>query len=404
MPRAWYRNDSAYWAILAVVGLLFSLLMCADSLDVYRSGANDFVVFYGGAKLVGTPGLYDREANYAVARGIFGEAIPSWRYIRLPFHAALLWPLGRMEYSTAYAIWCALSLGALAGFAWLWRMPSRWVAVFAVAWSLPAFASLVSGQDCVFMLLLIALAVRFERDGRDGAAGVALALCAIKVHLILLIPLWLIAQRRWKTLQGFAWTGLLLAAVSFAVAGWHWPWEFASAALDAQVHPRVGSLPNLHGLFDGLPGAPWLEGLATLGVIAAAWRFIRGCDFAGGLAVSLVGGFLIGRHGYALDTVILVPAILTIAKQAPNVRINGLAVFLLSPVFYLSVSLPHPFSYAGQVALLALFVGAVGNRHPIAAEKDEDAGRPEIPRPMKAVAVPAFARNLQPDGQPGKIK
>jgi hypothetical protein len=163
-------------------------------------------------------------------------------------------------------------------------------------------------------------------------------------------------------------------------------------------------MPNLHGLFDGLPGAPWLEGLATLGVIAAAWRFIRGCDFAGGLAVSLVGGFLIGRHSYALDTVILVPAILTIAKQAPNVRINGLAVFLLSPVFYLSVSLPHPFSYAAQVALLALFVGAVGDRHPIAAEKDEDAGRPEIPRPMKAVAVPAFARNLQPDGQPGKIK
>ena len=254
------------------------------------------------------------------------------------------------------------------------------------------------------MLLLIALAVHFERNGRDAAAGVALALCAIKIHLIVLVPLLLIAQRRWKILKAFAWTGLILAAVSFAVAGWNWPWEFAGAALDAQVHPRVGSMPNLRGLFDGLAGAAWLEGMATLGVLAAAWRGLRLGDFDGGLAVTLLGGFLIGRHGYALDTVILLPAILTIASRTSNVAVKGLAVFLLSPLFYLSVSLPHPFGYAGQIAMLALFIGSVTEQHCFAASARASTGRAESQRPSASGLIPISAGDLHPVPQPGKIK
>ena len=129
-------------------------------------------------------------------------------------------------------------------------------------------------------------------------------------------------------------------------------------------------MPNLHGLFDGLPGANWLEVMATLGVIAAAWRSFRLLDFNRGLAVALLGGFLIGRHAYALDTIMLLPTLLTIAAYARARAVRGLAAFLLSPVFYLSVSLPHPFSYGGQIALVGLFLATVGARNHRSAKGD----------------------------------
>lgn len=352
-------KDRIYWILIALIGALFMAAMSLDVVDEIARGENDFIVFYTGAKLVGTPDLYDRESNYAAAEAQFGEYIPSWRYIRPPFHAALLWPLGKLPYKTAYAVWCALNLSAFALFLALWRTPSREISAVAMFWSLPAAAAMASGQDSVLLAALIAAAAAFEGRGKGFIAGAVLALLAVKAQFFALIPLLLIAQRRTRMLKGFFSMGAALTVLSFAAAGIGWPAAFLEAVFDPKVHPHTTHMPNLHGLLAGLPGDIFWEAAAACLVVAAAWRFMRAASFEESLAAALLGGFLISYHAHAVDTVILLPAILIVATKTQLRWMRGLAIVLLSPLLMLALVVPRPVSYIGQLLLVAFFVGAV---------------------------------------------
>jgi hypothetical protein len=91
----------------------------------------------------------------------------------------------------------------------------------------------------LFLLLWIAIAAALFERGRRFAAGMVLALCSAKPHLFLLLPLLLLGRRMWSTIWGLLAGGALLAAVSFAAAGPHWPREFLSGARPARQPPSV---------------------------------------------------------------------------------------------------------------------------------------------------------------------
>ena len=80
--------------------------------------------------------------------------------------------------------------------------------------SFPLFVGMMNGQDAVLLLPLIAWALRCSERGEDFQAGLALSLCAIKPHLLVLVPLALAVQRRWGVLRG----GLAGGAVLFALS------------------------------------------------------------------------------------------------------------------------------------------------------------------------------------------
>src|SRR5437762_13554770 len=111
--------------------------------------------------------------------GFFGESL---QFIRPPFYAALLWPLGKMPYRQSYLLWQALCICALLGFILLWRTPCREAAMVACCWSLPLILAFAHGQDLAFLLLIVAASLRIHLK-RSLAAGGLLSLCAIKVHL-----------------------------------------------------------------------------------------------------------------------------------------------------------------------------------------------------------------------------
>ena len=131
--------------------------------DLVATGANDFLSFYAGARLVGTPDLYNGEVHGHRAvvvqvqrpdvegaarqvhpagsagnnahrgseqlsdsgppgrksrtgqarKGIPSDTLP---FTRPPYYAVMLWPLGRLPYFPAYVIWQVLNVAALAGF------------------------------------------------------------------------------------------------------------------------------------------------------------------------------------------------------------------------------------------------------------------------------------------------
>ena len=69
------------------------------------------------------------------------------------------------------------------------------------------------------MLALFILAFELAERSRWFAAGATLALMLMKFHLILLWPVALLVQRRWRMLAGFCATAAALVAICMALGG-----------------------------------------------------------------------------------------------------------------------------------------------------------------------------------------
>jgi len=355
-----------------VVGLFFVVMMSLDSVHLWLKGANDFAPLYAATQLVGTDDLYASEPYYGFLRQRFGGINESLRYTRPPHHALMFWPLGRLPYDTAHLLWTVLRAAAVAGFLFLWRRPSRPDAVMFTALSLPLGISFFNGQDTPFLLLWIALALHWQAKGRPFLAGLVFALCAAKFHLFVLLPLLLFGQRRWRMTAGLATGAAVLLAVSFAVAGAAWPLEYFATLTDGRVHPGVGNMPNLHGMFEGLPHAMWLEILAGAAVVAGAWHVVRRSSFEVGLAAVLTGGLLLSYHGYRADCTVLLPAALLVLAANPSQGTRVLGTLLLTPVLYTATTGSWSVAYLTGATILLLFGALV-----VSAGREDMAMRPD---------------------------
>jgi len=331
-------------------------------------GHNDFLSFYAGARLVGSPKLYDRDAVRDVhlqAIGKTGEV----EYLRLPCYALFLKPLGSLPYHTAYTLWTVLLALAFAGFIALWPgvdATTRWLICCC---SLPPFVSLFNGQDDLVLLLWTALAARLLRCGRSVAAGMALALCASKFHLFGLVPVVILAQRRWRMAGGAALSGCVLLALSFAAAGKSWPLSYYAALADERISMGLAHMPNLHSLFGiGWFGLP-LQIAAALALTSGLFLAARSTsDFERPLALALVAGVLVGFHDWLSDGALFLPALM-IFSTASYARLPVLAlpaIALITPIPWVFLQLPKPLPAVTQLLIVALagagFVSISGQR------------------------------------------
>lgn len=297
-------------------------------------GVNDFLNLYSGARLIGTPDQYNparyRDVQIA-ATGFYGD---SWLFTRLPAVALALRPLGRLPYQTAYMVWQTLSLAALGGFLVLWRTQNRAMLILLCCWSFPLTAAFASGQDDCFLLLWIGLALCLASKW-PRVAGAVLALGAMKFHLFVLVPIALLAGRRWRPLAGFGASASAIFALCFVAAGPHWIGSYLRLVLNPVVNPASHSMPNLHGLFADLPFGGFLEISASMLVLAAVWRIAAGAGFEVGIAGALVGGILVSRHAYAADLVLLIPALWILSREFPRRAVRWLSAALLAPVWFI---------------------------------------------------------------------
>lgn len=336
---------------LCAAGILLNAwIACNVFLRNAWQGRNDFLGFYEGAQLVGTAGLYDRDAVRHVQLRTTGETFEI-QYGRLPCFAWFIKPLGSLPYRSAYTLWAVLQGAAFAAFLALWPAVSvtrRWL---IGCWSLPAFISLFNGQDDLLLLVWAALAARLLRAGRPWAAGFALAFCASKFHLFGLVPLVILAQRRWRMAGGLASGAGVLLALSFAAAGMNWPLKFYGVLTDPRISTGLHHMPNLHSLFAPLePVGLTIQIAAALALAAGLFLAARRtADFEGPLALALVAGVLVGFHGYLADGAILLPA-LTMYSRPGYARIPAIA--LITPVPWFFLQLPNPLTAISQLLIL----------------------------------------------------
>src|SRR5690349_3542491 len=167
-PKAsWLALGIAFGALLAV-GLAYTVQGRHDT---------DFLSFYAGAKLVGTPYLYSAEHAHEIQKH-FANPNEVRAFIRPPFYALLLYPLGKLSYPVAQVVWQLLNVLAMAGFVWLW-FPKPMAAVLACFY-FPVWINFLGGQDIPLVLLFTAWATHEMRRKKYFRAGFILALCAIK--------------------------------------------------------------------------------------------------------------------------------------------------------------------------------------------------------------------------------
>ena len=288
--------------IALVAGLLMLVADCWHVRHEMLRGLNDFPTFYAGARLTGTA-LYNEKANYELQRRNIGTFIPDVYFTRPAFYALFLRPLGWFSYLDAYWLWQGINLAALAAFLWLFY--ARFPAIVAVAaLSGPVYSMIANGQDVALMLLFLGLCVWCLERRMPLNAGLVLSMCAIKPHLVFVVPLVLVVRREWRAVAGLALGGSVLMGLSFVMGGVRWVPEYIALL----SHPGL----HQHGSFGlrtaveavGLKGAVWAFATALICAMAGLWTARRSESTTVALAYaipfSLLGAFHVYMHDLAL--------------------------------------------------------------------------------------------------------
>jgi hypothetical protein len=354
---------------LLIVALL-SVFWCVLGLPILIGAYDyDFLCYYIGGTLVREghlPELYQPAAQRQVQDRVAPGLEEPRPYARPPWFAFAIAPLTRLPLVKAYAVWVALWLAVLAA-TWVWgarRFGEG--ALLLAALFLPTNLGFAYGQDCAGMLAVCCCAwVLFERR-KLFAGGLVLGLALMKFHLLALVPVWLILQRRWRMLIGFIATGALFLLVSLEMLG--------VAGLQRYVHfllygdtELLGHSPdsmiNIYGLLlnlgveskvaDGLMAA-MVIGVSIFGIVGTpAWR---------ALAIALTGSLLISPHVFAYDAAILLLPVWLVIENSKRKVSRWSALLLVNPVtFYFTAAHP-PWRCVPAVMMLVFLVVMVTDR------------------------------------------
>jgi hypothetical protein len=353
LRAAQLKLPPAVLALVCLAGIGCNALILGPGLINTVRAHNDFMGLYPGGRLAGGPGVYDSLQSAAVQRQAVGYSNPHLLFCRPPYYAALMWPLARLPYFPAYLVFQAFMLAATAIFVRLWPAMGWRTRLAAACWSLPLAAAFANAQDLAALLAVLAVALRLLSRRRDFAAGLVFSLCAIKFHLFLLVPVWILARRLWRFAGGLAAGGAVLALLSLAAAGPGGFRAFVRTASSSIVNPGLAVMPNLNGLFDGNAGLELAGGLA---VAVLVWRAARQGSQTWALTATLAGSLLTSHHAYIADCALLLPALLAMASEADRTWQRHLALFLMAPIVYIGMLAGPSAIWITRLSLVALCV------------------------------------------------
>ena len=322
-----------------VVALLVPLVAALASLPLGH-WETDFLSFYAGAKLAGTGQLYSLNAVHRIEAEYEREPAQVRAYIRPAFYALLLWPLGKLPFHAASVVWQVLNVAAIGTFIWFWR---RDRAVTIVLF-MPLLIALALGQDVPIFLAIFAGVVWLLRKNRFFAAGLVMALCAVKFHLFLLLPLVIAAKRLWRFAGGLAAGGAVLAGISFLAYGNWVPGFLAMLRMNEEHQNSQTYMVSIAGLLWNAPNAAVWLGSIILAAALAVWFCIQKVEVDEAMALALLAGVLLSVHAFIYDLGFLLP---WITLQRPE-RAVQFTVAVSAAILAVAFQVP----YAGPLLIL----------------------------------------------------
>jgi hypothetical protein len=303
-------------------------------------------------------------------------------FIRPPFYALLLSPLGRLPFGAAWVCWSLLQIAVLlACLAWAWQRFGT-VALMLGSMSVPAAIGIAHGQDAVLFLAVVIVSYTLTEKGKELSGGAALGLLLVKFHLT---PLWIIAmilQRRWKMLAGFAATGAAAAVVSLAMTGAGGVRTYAALLQNRDLEwlsPSPEFMISIQGLAAnlGVTSMPVYvaaaAGVVTLFLIglqhAPLWRVY---------AVTTAASLLLVPHVYGYDAAMLLPGLWLAMFRAELQPARIPALWLCTPFPFVFALAGKPWAAASSLSVLAMLLALAGEARHVEgrnARADDDGGR-----------------------------
>jgi hypothetical protein len=293
-------------------------------------GLSDFAALWAAGKMViggQVDAVYDPMAHLQALQQRFpavDEAILPFLYA--PPGLLLVTPFGLVPYGVGFVVWVAS--GVVVYSRAMWGIVARPAVVFAALGATVTIWNAHGGQTG-FLLAAATAGFFLLLDRRPVTAGVCLGVFVVKPHLALLLPLLLVAQRRWRTL--FAAIGAAGAAI--VISGLAFGWErwldsldalrFAARVVDSGEAGRFEA-QSLYALGRGL-GVPSVPAaalhLALAGALVwwawSAWR-AHPTPTPAVAAFTVAANLLVTPRVFTYDAQILVVAMVLLVAAAAD--------------------------------------------------------------------------------------
>jgi len=319
--------------------------------------STDFVNFYGAASLVRQGQgalLYRRETQDPVLQSILGHKSNQY-FLHPPFEAAALVPLSYLKIEQAFVVWTLVNAGLLALLPLVLvpcvplvaRKPYLGLLGFAF---FPALTALTLGQDSVLLLFILSSSYLLMCKDLEVAAGLVLALAAIKFQYLLLVVPLLLLWRKFRLVGGLVGGGALLVFVSVLITGTRGLIEYVRFVRTFDLHSGYGGLnPSLM--------ANWRGFLAGIGQANRSQAYY----WAGEIILFLLGFICLGVRQRARTQGLVFALFISIAvAAAPYAHFEDTTMLLLPAFIAWDYSQSSPRRTAGTkliaVCCAALFV------------------------------------------------
>lgn len=385
---------------LALALVITGILTAWDAFDVLSRVdspryAADFYLYYLAAQLARAYGwshLYDPSLFLPALHATSGRFMP---YLNPPPLAGLVLPLTFLSYRLALVLWMALMMTALL-FAWHLAAPGRGLARFAhltgVLGLFPVAFGLWLGQTTFLVVGAVALCWWLLKCGREGWAGVALAVLAVKPQTAVLVPFALLLAGYRRAFLAWAAVTLGLVAASLFAIGVDGLWYFRDAVRVVYGIPHLQMHTVLSVVGPG-PIAALASALAGTVALLAAWRARGGApEFP--ITVGLLGSLLVTPYLNLYDlTLGLLGAWLLLRTEVPRWHKVLLLLGYLPFEFAMVSAAPVvAFECVWLVSLLALSsrYGAGDRRRAYEAAVFTPATIEPPGRPRRVVVLPAY--------------
>jgi hypothetical protein len=325
----------------------------------------DFALFYGmsAALLGGVPvaSLYSPEVLHDVIR----EWTVDGRYVLLyPPTALLLYaPLALLPYLAAIAVWTGAGLTAYV--ASIWPVLRDRAGVVATLLFPAVYVCISNGHNGLVHAGFLGGALVLL-PASPIAAGVLFGVLAmLKPHLALLLPVALLASRRWRTLVTVLVTTAMGLSATVLALGPDALRAFLGALPMSRrvIEEQAISYATLASVFSAarLLGASVLvgyavQGLAAIGAIAVVvWTWRREHPYDLQVTVLLLAGTLVTPYLYDYDLPVLGLGLATWARSATA---SGWRAWERSSLFavWLAPLLARPLALATRIGLVPLVV------------------------------------------------
>jgi hypothetical protein len=181
-----------------------------------------FVGFYAAGQLAadGHPQFaYDNVFDYETEEALTQPGVPYLPFLYPPVYLLVCWPLALLPFLPAFILFVATTLAIYL------VVVRRILDVRGSAWLLPALAfpatiwTVGYGQNSFLTAALLGAGTLLV-DRRPAAAGVLFGMLCYKPHFALLVPVALIAGRRWSAIIAATVSIIILFGVSITLFGW----------------------------------------------------------------------------------------------------------------------------------------------------------------------------------------